>query len=96
MNIEKEFPIDRCYFLRKVDELGRLVIPIEIREELKIKENDIIKLSIAGKNFTAKVDAIGRIIIPIEIRNELDIKVADTLKVYIENKNIILENKYII
>ena len=94
--IKRNLPIDRYYFLRKVDELGRFVIPIEIRNELEIKENDIIELSIAGKSFTDKVDALGRIVIPKEIRDELEIKVADKLKVYIENRNIILENKYII
>lgn len=94
--IKRNLPIDRYYFLRKVDELGRFVIPIEIRNELKIKENDIIKLSIADKSFTDGVDAIGRIVIPKEIRDELEIKVADKLKIYIENGNIVLENKYII
>lgn len=96
MKIEREMPIDRYYFLRKVDELGRLVIPIEIRNELKINENDIVKLSINEYSFTDKIDEIGRIKLPMDIRNELDIKVADTLKVYIEDRNIILENKYII
>ena len=94
--IKRDLPIDRCYFLRRVDELGRFVIPIEIRNELKIKENDIIELSIDEKFFTDDVDAIGRIVIPKETRDELEIKVADKLKVYIENGNIVLENKYII
>lgn len=94
--IKRDLPIDRCYFLRRVDELGRFVIPIEIRNELKIKENDIIELSIAEKSFKDGVDAIGRIVIPKEIRDELEIKVADELKVHIENGNIVLENKYII
>lgn len=93
---KRRLPIDRYYFLRKVDELGRIVIPIEIRKELKIEKNDIINVSILEKTFTDKIDAIGRIILPIEIRKELDIKVADKLKVYIENGNIVLENKYII
>ncbi len=96
MQVERKLPIDRYYFLRKVDELGRYVIPIEIRNELKIKENDIVEVSINEKSFTNKVDAIGRIVIPKNIRDELNIKVADELKVYIENGNIILENKYII
>ena len=94
--IKRNLPIDRYYFLRKVDELGRLVIPKEIRNELKIKEKDIIELSIDEKSFTDEVDAIGRIVIPKEIRDELEIKVADKLKLYIENGNIVLENKYII
>ncbi len=38
--------IDKCYFLRKIDELGRVALPIEIREALKIKEADTLKIYI--------------------------------------------------
>lgn len=38
--------IDKCYFLRKIDELGKVVLPIEIREALKIKEADTLKIYI--------------------------------------------------
>lgn len=93
---KRRLPIDRYYFLRKVDELGKIVIPIEIRKELKIEENDTIKVSIAKRTFTDKTDGIGRVKIPMQIREELDIKAADKLKVYIENGNIVIENKYII
>ena len=34
----RRLPIDRYYFLRRIDELGRIVIPIEIRKELKIEK----------------------------------------------------------
>jgi len=93
--VKRNLPIDRYYFLRKVDELGRYVIPIEIRNELKIKENDTINLSIVEKKFTDKVDALGRIVIPISIREELGIKAKDKLKIYIENRNIVLDNRHI-
>lgn len=43
MKIDKKFPIDRYYFLRKVDEVGRVVIPIEIRNKLDIKMADTLK-----------------------------------------------------
>lgn len=36
--------IDKYYFLRKIDELGRVVIPIEIREALGINEADTLKI----------------------------------------------------
>lgn len=42
--------IDKSYFLRKIDELGRVVIPIEIREALKIKEADTLKIHIENGN----------------------------------------------
>lgn len=38
--------IDKCYFLRKIDELGRVVLPIEIREALKIKEADPLETTL--------------------------------------------------
>ena len=42
--------IDKSYFLRKIDELGRVVIPIEIREALEIKEADTLKIHIENGN----------------------------------------------
>ena len=93
--VKRNLPIDRYYFLRKVDELGRYVIPIEFRNELNIKENDTINISIVEKQFSDKVDALGRIVIPKVIREELNIKVADKLKIYIENGNIVLDNRHI-
>lgn len=41
--------IDRYYFLRKVDEIGRIVLPIEIREKLEIKEADTLKIYIQDR-----------------------------------------------
>lgn len=32
--------MNKSYFVRKIDELGRVVIPIEIRKILEIKEKD--------------------------------------------------------
>ena len=93
--VKRNLPIDRYYFLRKVDELGRYVIPIEFRNELNIKENDTINISIVEKQFSDKVDALVRIVIPKAIREELNIKVADKLKIYIENGNIVLDNRHI-
>ena len=36
--------------VRKLDELGRLVIPIEIRNKLKITERDPIEIYVDGSN----------------------------------------------
>lgn len=96
MSGARRLPIDRCYFLRIVDELGRVVIPMELRNELKLSANDNIKLSINECRFDSDLDEIGRIKVPTDIRNKYDIKYADKLKIYIENGNIVLENKYII
>lgn len=38
--------LENYYFLRKVDELGRVILPLELRRELDIKEAETIKVSI--------------------------------------------------
>lgn len=35
--------------VRKVDELGRIVIPVEIRNTLEIKEKDEMEISVEGR-----------------------------------------------
>lgn len=95
MNFERKLPIDKYYFLRAVDELGRVVIPIEFRNELQIKENDNIKLFIKESSFESNLDGIGRINVPVDIRNKYNIKIGNKLKMYIEDRNIVLEKKYI-
>ena len=32
--------MNQSHFVRKIDELGRIVIPIEVRKKLEIKEKD--------------------------------------------------------
>lgn len=34
----------KTYFIRKTDELGRIVLPIEIRQSLDIKEKDSLEI----------------------------------------------------
>ncbi len=38
--------MNKSYFIRKIDELGRVVIPIEIRKILDIKERDSLGISL--------------------------------------------------
>ena len=48
--------LENNYFLRMVDELGRVVLPLEIRRELDIKQAETIKVSIEdGKIIIEKV-----------------------------------------
>ena len=43
---------------RKIDELGRIVIPMGIRKELKIKSNDKLKIDVKDENIIlTKVDS---------------------------------------
>ena len=37
---------------RRVDELGRIVIPIDIRNQLGIKEKDLLAINVVGKRIT--------------------------------------------
>lgn len=41
-------------FVRKIDELGRVVIPSEIRRDMDLREKDEITLSSDGKNLTIR------------------------------------------
>ena len=38
--------MDKLIFIRKIDELGRVVIPIEIRKVLDIKERETLTISL--------------------------------------------------
>lgn len=38
--------MDKLHFVRKIDELGRIVIPIELRKILNIQEKDSLGLSL--------------------------------------------------
>ena len=40
--------------VRRVDELGRIVIPIELRNKLKIAEKDPIEIYVDGSNIILK------------------------------------------
>ena len=39
---------------RKIDNLGRLVIPIEMRDELKIKNGDEVNIELQGNSIIIK------------------------------------------
>lgn len=92
--------------IRKVDELGRIVIPIEIRNNMGIKEKDTMEIFMQGKDIfiqkattdekgmTRVVDELGRIVIPIEIRNELELIEKSPLEVHLDGKRIILKKYY--
>lgn len=41
-------------FIRKIDELGRIVLPIEIRKNLDIKERDSLELSLKDNGIFIK------------------------------------------
>ncbi len=94
--------------IKKFDELGRILIPIEIRRSIGIKEKDAIDIFLEGENiiinkvnstekvfgFIRYVDELGRIVIPIEIRNYLKIVEKCPVEVYLEGNRVILKKHY--
>ena len=40
--------------IRRIDELGRIVIPKEIRKNLRIKNGDNLEILVDGENITLK------------------------------------------
>ena len=92
--------------VRNVDQLGRIVIPKELRRTLHICEaKALLEIYIEDKMIVLKtfdensdnsgivrgVDRLGRIVLPIELRRKLDIvEERDALEIYIEDDSIML------
>lgn len=80
---------------RKVDELGRIVLPIEVRQQVGIKENTSLTITVADSSRIIlekgrEVDQLGRIVIPYKIRQMLGITEKDELEIQAEDGKIIL------
>ena len=90
---------------RKVDELGRVVIPVDIRKELKIIEGQKLNVFIRNKNIVlgidtnqdngvlATIDELGRILIFSKIRQKANVQVGERLNIYTEKDEIILQKQ---
>lgn len=92
--------------LRKIDELGRVVLPIEIRNQFGYVEKDPIEIFMKNDKIILKkpilnskeesvgiirkLDELGRITIPKEIRNRLDLREKDEVEILIDKDSIIL------
>lgn len=88
----------------KVDEIGRIQIPFEIREKVNfiekdkiyvyIKNNMIVLEKYQDKNqingIVRRMDELGKVVLPIEIRKQLKIEENDELEIGIEDNTIIL------
>jgi len=51
---EGGFPLKSTGIVRKVDELGRVVLPIELRRTLCIAEKDALEIYVDGQNIILK------------------------------------------
>lgn len=92
--------------IRKLDELGRIVLPITLRETLQLKEGDLFEIYVVNDYLIMnkldtkekpkgmiyrKLDELGRIVIPIEIRRKYDFLFNDNFEIYIEESSIALK-----
>lgn len=93
--------------VRKIDQLGRIVIPIELRRALDIKEiqdsleiftrEDCIVLKkmiikTSPSGVARKVDQLGRIVLPIELRRKFDIEAEkDSLEIFVGENELYLK-----
>ena len=46
--------MSKSYFIRKIDELGRIVVPMEIRKILDIQEKDSLGISLENNGIFIK------------------------------------------
>lgn len=92
---------------RKVDRLGRIVIPKELRDNMHITHDDPLEIYVKDGNivitkydsddtsdgvaFLRNVDKLGRIVIPKELRDSMNIKYNDRLKIFIDNRDIVIK-----
>ncbi len=94
--------------IRKLDDLGRVTIPSEIRTNFEYKENQLLDIYITdknvitatkfvagfGKGLVRKVDELGRIVIPSEMRKNLKLTENQKLSFYTDGEGTIFLKKY--
>lgn len=94
--------------VRKLDELGRIVLPKELRITMNIEGRDPIEIHVEkdsiiitkyddllGKSgIVRKADDLGRVVLPKELRKMLKLQTNEPLEVFIDEKRIILKKYY--
>lgn len=82
---------------RKVDELGRIVLPIAMRKKLGIEPKNNLFMFLDGDRIILEkgqeVNELGMITIPFHIRTALGIETAEELEVELAEERIILRKK---
>lgn len=91
---------------RKIDPLGRITIPVELRRSLGLQDNNLVEILVAdedivmakaekepGAGMFRPVDELGRVVIPKELRQMLGMEDRTTLEFFTECQQIIL-HKY--
>ena len=87
--------------IRKVDELGRIVIPVEVRRILNIKEGEIIEFNIDNENIILKkkspvesyINLICEVGNNIDLNSDSDYMITDREKIITSSNNIFVNKK---
>ncbi len=93
--------------VRRIDDLGRLVFPIEIRRILDIVHGDKVEIYVTDNKIVCKkyiedavhpatsvvrpVDSLGRTVIPMEVRKMLSLPVKAAMQIFVDGDGIILK-----
>lgn len=86
--------------VRKLDELGRITLPIEVRRRFDLKEGDRLGLQLDGQviriskhitGMSRPLDELGRITLPIEYRRTLSIGENGQVDTYVDGEEICLQ-----
>ena len=93
--------------VRRIDDLGRLVFPIEIRRILGIVEGDKIEIYVADNKIVCRkyvpevgqlatsvvrpVDSLGRTVIPMEVRKMLSLPLKAAMQIFVDGDSIVLK-----
>jgi len=93
--------------VRRLDDLGRILIPKEYRRELGLERDDKVELYALkdgvlirlwdGESVAPvrRVDALGRLIVPVKMRRALDIRFHDELEIFLLRDGIFIRKKLV-
>ena len=83
--------------VRRIDELGRITLPVEIRRRYGMEDGDrlgitfngnIIRVSQVVTGMSRPLDEYGRVVIPMELRNTLKFAERQEVAIWAEDKAI--------
>lgn len=93
--------------VRKIDDLGRIVFPVEIRRVLGISIGDMMEIYVADNAIVCKkydsksdqattsivrpVDGLGRTVIPMEVRKILSLPFRAAMQIFVDGDAIVLK-----
>ncbi len=93
--------------VRKIDDLGRIVFPVEIRRILGISIGDMMEIYVADNAIVCRkyasdanqpatsvvrpVDSLGRTVIPMEVRKILSLPFRAAMQIFVDGDAIVLK-----